>query len=566
MNALPASGTRPRNNGLALASAGLVAACTTLGGGTHSGFLGDVILQLLSIPVLVWGAVSIGRSSRGVISSFGLAIAAAAVLLPIVQLVPLPHGLAFPGKAQTQAAEIRQLVLNGPDAATTSVALYPSILALLSALPPLAVFVSISALDRPSRRLSTLVVLMVGAASVFLGLLQVAQGPASVLRLFSITNPSEAVGFFANRNHFSAFLYVLMLLTAAWSIDAGNRFASAPAHRRSEARHALPLLATLVLVVIVVAAQTFARSRAGLGLAIAGLMCAGLLAATGQAKRDGVAPSSRLVLAAGLFGALLAVQFALFRILERFEADALSDARIPFARNTWEAAMSHLPLGAGLGSFVQVYGLFEHPVDTLLDTYANRAHNDFLELWLEVGIVAPALLACFIVWLLVAASRAWRTPDGGRIDVDVLLARASSVAVLLLLAHSFVDYPLRTTALLSMLALCCGLLMPDTSVARDEEPSSPDTTRVTPSRQPAQERGQAAQNVPRGLPNVRARADLSRLPVEWAGHRTMKPEPSPAAKAAPSSGPTSPGERWGAAIDWPAEWKHIDIKEPDKAD
>jgi hypothetical protein len=37
-------------------------------------------------------------------------------------------------------------------------------------------------------------------------LLQVAQGPR-LLRLFAVTNLSEAVGFFANRNHFAALLF-----------------------------------------------------------------------------------------------------------------------------------------------------------------------------------------------------------------------------------------------------------------------------------------------------------------------------------------------------------------------
>lgn len=53
----------------------------------------------------------------------------------------------------------------------------------------------------------SLVVIGIGPASVLLGFLQVAQGPSSPLRLFEFTNLTEAVGFFANRNHFSALLY-----------------------------------------------------------------------------------------------------------------------------------------------------------------------------------------------------------------------------------------------------------------------------------------------------------------------------------------------------------------------
>ena len=51
----------------------------------------------------------------------------------------------------------------------------------------------------------------VGIIGVFVGLFQVAGGPESPLRYFEITNPTEAVGFFANRNHFAALLYCLIL-------------------------------------------------------------------------------------------------------------------------------------------------------------------------------------------------------------------------------------------------------------------------------------------------------------------------------------------------------------------
>ena len=56
----------------------------------------------------------------------------------------------------------------------------------------------------------------------FLGILQVAQGPTSALRFYQFTNPNEAVGFFANRNHFAALVNVLILLTAAWAVEAGG--------------------------------------------------------------------------------------------------------------------------------------------------------------------------------------------------------------------------------------------------------------------------------------------------------------------------------------------------------
>ena len=60
--------------------------------------------------------------------------------------------------------------------------------------------------------------LAVGLISVLIGLIQVAQGERSPLRFFEFTNPTEAVGFFANRNHFAALIYCLMLFALAWIV------------------------------------------------------------------------------------------------------------------------------------------------------------------------------------------------------------------------------------------------------------------------------------------------------------------------------------------------------------
>ena len=43
--------------------------------------------------------------------------------------------------------------------------------------------------------------------------------------------------------------------------------------------------------------------------------------------------------------------------------------------------------------------------------------------------------------------------------IDLLLARAATITIALLLAHSFVDYPLRTNALMGLFAFCCALLV-----------------------------------------------------------------------------------------------------------
>ena len=59
-----------------------------------------------------------------------------------------------------------------------------------------------------------------------------------------------------------------------------------------------------------------------------------------------------------------------------------------------------MPLGAGLGTFVPVYAMFEKP-EKLSLFYVNRAHNDVLELWLETGVLGLILMVLFAIWLVV---------------------------------------------------------------------------------------------------------------------------------------------------------------------
>ena len=54
------------------------------------------------------------------------------------------------------------------------------------------------------------------------------------------------------------------------------------------------------------------------------------------------------------------------------------------------------------------------------------------------------------------------------LQIDQLLPRAATLIVGLLIAHSFVDYPLRTGAVISIFALACALLIEPALTSEDE--------------------------------------------------------------------------------------------------
>ena len=526
---------KPAIDPLFYACASMLAACLIFGGATRSGFLSDVILALLAIPLLALGVwrlfdVDVTRQMR-----WALWFCVALVAVPLIQLIPLPGWLWTHLPHRELSAGSFSLIGKNVPWMPLSVSPEATWLSALSLLPPLSLFIGILLLGYRERRWLSLVFLFVGVVSAFLGLLQVAQGQASPLRFYQFTNPTEAVGFFANRNHFAALIYSVVLLTAAWAIHAGVTAASAVKRKDFNAASILAALGWFTLLVVLLAAQAMARSRAGMALTMVALLGAfSLLFVDRQRERLNLAASRMLVVAVAL-ALVLTMQFALYRILERFEPDPIQTARLTITPNTIKAATAYLPLGSGVGSFVPVYRLFEQPNGLFANTYVNRAHNDVAEASLESGALGLILVVWFGTWFVRRSIELWRSEAPPLAEaIDWSLARSAPIIIALLAAHSLVDYPLRTTAIMALAAFACALMI---------EPS-PSALRAS----------------------VVARMTRESTP------KAAKPAPAPAFVASPAAPklaalpppPTSPKERWGTDVQWPEEWRISQDEDPAK--
>jgi O-antigen ligase len=191
-----------------------------------------------------------------------------------------------------------------------------------------------------------------------------------------------------------------------------------------------------------------------MGLVICGIALLGALALT--------APLLTRLPSKVRFGALALVLIAIVVIAIEMipghrvvRQSLISDPRFKFWPTTIRMIWTFFPLGAGIGAFDNVYPRFERLGD-LMPEYVNRAHNDFLEIGAEAGIVAYALLAIFLAWWITATVRVWRTPVGTVHDVG--LARTCSLIVGIGLIASATDYPLRTSLIACIFAAACVLL------------------------------------------------------------------------------------------------------------
>jgi O-antigen ligase len=308
--------------------------------------------------------------------------------------------------------------------------------ALFSLLPACAIFIAGLQLSNYYRYRLVAALGIIALLNIILGFAQLAQGPASALRLYEVTNATEAVGFFANRNHYASLLMMCLPLSiaiAAWW-----------AHRRASTISSSPILIVggILFSILLILAIAVARSRAGLLLGVLGVI-GGLPAIFALPRRPGM---KRVLAVVAVLGLVLALQFGLVGILQRFDQGVGDNTRTQMTQISIEAGKAYAPMGAGLGTFRQAYAPFEAKHEASVDhTLTNHAHNDYAELWLEAGY--PALLAMAIFWLLFIFSgfRVWwqqKQTD----SFDVLFSRVAWVSVLMALLHSFADYPLRATA------------------------------------------------------------------------------------------------------------------------
>ncbi|MEL7049497.1 MAG: O-antigen ligase family protein, partial [Pseudomonadota bacterium] len=462
----------------------LLIGAVLFGGATRSGSSGDVILQLVAIPVLiaslwVWGPLH--GSYRRDLTILWVVSAITAVIFAW-QVVPLPDLISRSDSLDGLIAEGRSTGFGSEsDWHPLSVSPDMTTLAALSVLPALAMFgitLTLSANDR-----SWLIAVLIGfaAVSMVLGLIQVYQGPDSELRFYEVTNRTEAVGFFANRNHFAALLYSALMFAVAGLADrSGLLHSGAPGDNAHVAPHGARhpagvnsfVQVLLALAIIgVLAGLAMARSRAGLGLAVVGLTMFALLfvlrggnrgdltsmsASAVGSQRRAIMPVLGLI----AFAFVFALSFGLDRLAGRFGDMPFHDLRIPIALTTLDIVSATFPFGTGAGTFAPVYGVFEKTQD-VVPVYANRAHNDVLEVIVEFGVIGAAVMMAFSIWLIKALVEFGRGPERGVVVTGTSAATrlAALITIVLLCCHSIVDYPLRTTTLGVVFAFCCGLVV-----------------------------------------------------------------------------------------------------------
>ena len=426
-------------------------------GGSSQGVWANAILQLFGVAIIAW-AVLAWRGPDGAVDRrasrqlFGLV--ALMLVLILLQLVPLPPGLWSKLPGRDFVADGFGLLGVAPGWMPLSLTPYETLASLVALLPPIAVLAAMFGLRAWTSAGMALSIIAAAIAGVLLGALQVTSADpyTSGWYLYPITNFGVAVGLFANANHMATLL--LMAIPMLFAVVASAR-------ERSEdvrARYASMIVGAACLVLLLIG-LLLNRSLAGYGLAIPVLLASSLMViGPGYVRaRMGILLGGLAVLAA--FAALIFTPLNQHFVPE--DSVTSVSTRQEMVTTSLDALRQFGVAGTGVGSFQEVYSLFEDPNRVDL-TYLNHAHNDYLELVLEAGLPGAIMLFLFLWWWVRAIGAVARSPAADH------YATAAAIASAAVLIHSLVDFPLRTAGISAAFAACLGMLVLSRRRARSE--------------------------------------------------------------------------------------------------
>lgn len=420
-----------------------LAACLLLGGASAAGVVANGVVQVAGVAAacVALAAGTMPRLERRAFAPLLLVLGTAVLLM--LELVPLPPAVwtMLPGRAAV-AGDFALARLALP---WLPVSLHPdgTLVALGALIPAAAVLLLGYATPYRVRITAAVVLVVVAAVSVLLGVTQRLGGAESPLYLYAFTNRGGPTGFFANSNHLATLELVAIPFSAALMTGAHHRAGTERRHGRRIAFGAVAVLLALGVIA--------GRSAAGQLLLLPVAAASFLLFQRAERIRW-----RRWQVRAGLAGMLVAVPLGIAAVATVNHLGAEADALDPHMRRTaiattLRAALDHLPLGSGGGSMPLVYPLYEDPAAARAQ-FLNHAHSDVAEVLLEHGLPGLALMIAGVALWVGCGRRLWRRDAAGDVRGDAVrlsLARAGFVAVGAVLAHSVVDYPLRTAAIMA---------------------------------------------------------------------------------------------------------------------
>jgi len=265
---------------------------------------------------------------------------------------------------------------------------------------------------------------------------------------WAVALPAGASPFgpFVNPNHFAGFVELVAPLGLALLFFP------------SRSREKVPLL--LLFTIVPIGTVFLSASRAGILVMVLEFALLAFLSRLHQMGRTQLLGATAIGLLAGGMILWLGVTKALDRFELLAHQGVSHELRVAMDEDTWRIFRDHPWTGTGLGTLIAVYPRYESFYN---GTAVDHAHNDFLELLADTGVVGGLCGALFIGLLFRRGFGNFQVAAGGTARA---LVAGPLVACAGMLLHSLVDFNLHIPSnaliflLLASFATAIGLSEP----------------------------------------------------------------------------------------------------------
>ena len=412
----------------------LLLCCIIFGGTSQEAFYFKQPIYFVSIAMIAWVIAEKNKYGLSELATPIVGILTAFIFLHCIYILPLPPSIWTSLEGREQIAQVFEYANTTLPWLPISLSPEISRVSLLNFLPVIAFIISLKLSASPTEiKRAILGSCFLAVISVILAVLQVAD-PNQTFYIYDITNFGLGVGFFSNANHQASFL-VMIFPIVFYQCYLGH------GPRR--------MIAIYGLIVLTV------------GIILTGSVSGYLLLAMTLAfgfitiyRKERI--RSSIYILPPLFLIVLMLDFFIFGNYFKEVSKEISGmsefSRMSMLGTSWQAGKDFGIFGFGPGSFEQVYKMYESPLD-VTKFFIPNAHNDIFQMYLEFGWFG--LLFLFLGLFLICT----RLIEWFRNINHV--SRQNTVyfiCILTPLLHSFVDYPLRTMAISSVVVFYALLL------------------------------------------------------------------------------------------------------------
>jgi len=384
-----------------------------------------------------------------------------------IQIIPIPSSIA--GFFSTDSfASIQELKSSVAGNSFTTISLVPwstrvELIKILSYVMIYFVIVNYFSSFKQVERL-IIILLIIGAAESVYGIVQYLSGDEMLFNYTYLDHQMGRLsGTFPSPDHFSAYLKMCVFTGLGYLMylsDIDGLF-----KKEKKKKTTVEVLkntfavsgkwegqaAVLLAVVLMSVALVFTKSRSGIMNLALGLICLSVFVKIKFSSKKFIKLVAIILFITIVVGVWMGITPVFDRYLDLNPNDVLEEGRFSVWMSTYNIFKDYPLLGSGYGSFVYIYPSYTTRTN---QGWVNHAHNDWLELLSDTGIVGFLIvLAAFILLSTKELLKAFSSSK----DKIIYLYFGLYMAIFSIAVHCLTDFNLRTTANSFLLAVLTAL-------------------------------------------------------------------------------------------------------------